>query len=59
MARRVLCAVRTAVQAAELVKELRGKWPMLRPLILTLKLFLQQRELNEVRSGTLLDHLMD
>lgn len=35
-------------QAAELVKEFCGKWPMMRPLVLVLKLFLQQRELNEV-----------
>eukprot|EP00983_Pelagomonas_calceolata_P070730 1150907-Pelagomonas_calceolata.AAC.2 len=35
-------------QAAELVREFTGDWPMMRPLVLVLKLFLQQRELNEV-----------
>lgn len=35
-------------QAAELVREYVGDWPMMRPLVLVLKLFLQQRELNEV-----------
>lgn len=39
------------LQAAELVKEMTGRWPMMRPLILALKLFLQQRELNEVYTG--------
>eukprot|EP00798_Chlamydomonas_sp_ICE-L_P001683 gene1683-33079_t len=38
-------------EAAELVKEFVGDWPMMRPLILILKLFLQQRELNEVYTG--------
>ena len=35
-------------QGAELVKEMSSKWPMLRHMVLVLKLFLQQRELNEV-----------
>ena len=34
-----------------LVKEVIHEWPMIRPLVLVLKLFLQQRELNEVREG--------
>ncbi|GIL46015.1 hypothetical protein Vafri_3108 [Volvox africanus] len=38
-------------QAAMLVKEMTTSWPMMRPLILCLKLFLQQRELNEVYTG--------
>ncbi|GLI63863.1 hypothetical protein VaNZ11_006973 [Volvox africanus] len=38
-------------QAALLVKEMTTSWPMMRPLILCLKLFLQQRELNEVYTG--------
>ncbi|GIL71713.1 hypothetical protein Vretifemale_2227, partial [Volvox reticuliferus] len=38
-------------QAAVLVKEMTASWPMMRPLILCLKLFLQQRELNEVYTG--------
>ncbi|KAG1674852.1 hypothetical protein FOA52_015240 [Chlamydomonas sp. UWO 241] len=38
-------------QAAVLVKDFIGEWPMLRPLVLVLKLFLQQRELNEVYTG--------
>ncbi|MEW5313512.1 MAG: hypothetical protein WDW38_005075 [Sanguina aurantia] len=38
-------------EAAGLVKQLTGLWPMMRPLILVLKLFLQQRELNEVYTG--------
>ena len=38
-------------QAAVLVKEVIHEWPMIRPLVLVLKLFLQQRELNEVRGG--------
>lgn len=33
------------------MKQLTGLWPMMRPLILVLKLFLQQRELNEVYTG--------
>jgi non-canonical poly(A) RNA polymerase PAPD5/7 len=35
-------------QAAVLVKEVIHDWPMIKPLVLVLKLFLQQRELNEV-----------
>ena len=31
------------------MREFTGDWPMMRPLVLVLKLFLQQRELNEVR----------
>ncbi len=38
-------------QAAQLVTEMTSCWPMMRPLILVLKLFLQQRELNEVYTG--------
>ncbi|GAX78006.1 hypothetical protein CEUSTIGMA_g5448.t1 [Chlamydomonas eustigma] len=38
-------------QAAELVKEVIHDWPMIRPMVLVLKLFLQQRELNEVYTG--------
>ncbi|GFR42624.1 hypothetical protein Agub_g3555, partial [Astrephomene gubernaculifera] len=38
-------------QAAQLVSEMTAAWPMMRPLILCLKLFLQQRELNEVYTG--------
>eukprot|EP00199_Chlamydomonas_sp_CCMP681_P000819 CAMPEP_0119102870 /NCGR_PEP_ID=MMETSP1180-20130426/1473_1 /TAXON_ID=3052 ORGANISM="Chlamydomonas cf sp, Strain CCMP681" /NCGR_SAMPLE_ID=MMETSP1180 /ASSEMBLY_ACC=CAM_ASM_000741 /LENGTH=507 /DNA_ID=CAMNT_0007087247 /DNA_START=36 /DNA_END=1556 /DNA_ORIENTATION=- len=38
-------------EAAELVKEFVGQWPMMRSLVLVLKLFLQQRDLNEVYSG--------
>ncbi len=44
-----VCA-RPCAQAAVLVREFTGKWPMMRPLVLVLKLFLQQRELNEVRA---------
>jgi hypothetical protein len=39
------------LQAAELVREFVDMWPMMRPLVLVLKLFLQQRELNEVYTG--------
>lgn len=39
------------LQAAELVREFVNMWPMMRPLVLVLKLFLQQRELNEVYTG--------
>ncbi|XVF78420.1 hypothetical protein PTKIN_Ptkin14bG0131100 [Pterospermum kingtungense] len=38
-------------KAAEFIKEAVVKWPQLRPLCLILKVFLQQRELNEVYSG--------
>lgn len=35
--------------AAEYVKELMAKLPPMRPLLFILKIFLQQREMNEVR----------
>ncbi|OIV92410.1 hypothetical protein TanjilG_23010 [Lupinus angustifolius] len=38
-------------KAAEYIQEAVAKWPPLRPLCLILKIFLQQRELNEVYSG--------
>ncbi|WCJ32188.1 Poly(A) RNA polymerase protein 1 [Euphorbia peplus] len=38
-------------KAADFIKEAVSKWPALRPLCLILKVFLQQRELNEVYSG--------
>ncbi|XP_021606696.1 terminal nucleotidyltransferase 4B isoform X2 [Manihot esculenta] len=38
-------------KAAKFIKDAVSKWPALRPLCLILKLFLQQRELNEVYSG--------
>lgn len=38
-------------KAAEFIKDAISKWPPLRPLCLILKVFLQQRELNEVYSG--------
>ncbi|XP_052178221.1 uncharacterized protein LOC127791992 [Diospyros lotus] len=38
-------------KAAEFIKEAVSKWPPLRPLCLILKVFLQQRELNEVYTG--------
>ncbi|EEF38121.1 nucleic acid binding protein, putative [Ricinus communis] len=38
-------------KAAEFIKDAVRKWPALRPLSLILKVFLQQRELNEVYSG--------
>ncbi|OIW11533.1 hypothetical protein TanjilG_26899 [Lupinus angustifolius] len=38
-------------KAAEYIQEAVAKWPPLRPLCLILKVFLQQRELNEVYSG--------
>ncbi|XVF04204.1 hypothetical protein REPUB_Repub05bG0062200 [Reevesia pubescens] len=38
-------------KAAEFIKEAVLKWPQLRPLCLILKVFLQQRDLNEVYSG--------
>ncbi|KAM7280543.1 hypothetical protein ACFE04_007677 [Oxalis oulophora] len=40
-------------KAAEFIKEAMTKWPPLRPLCLILKVFLQQRDLNEVYSGGL------
>ncbi|KAK2968459.1 hypothetical protein RJ640_004465 [Escallonia rubra] len=38
-------------KAAEFIQDAISKWPQLRPLCLILKVFLQQRELNEVYSG--------
>ncbi|KAK6229442.1 PAP/25A-associated - like 2 [Theobroma cacao] len=38
-------------KAADFIKEAVLKWPQLRPLCLILKVFLQQRDLNEVYSG--------
>ncbi|XP_044473777.1 terminal nucleotidyltransferase 4B [Mangifera indica] len=38
-------------KAAEFIKDALSKWPQLRPLCLILKVFLQQRQLNEVYSG--------
>lgn len=38
-------------KAADFIKESISKWPPLRPLCLILKVFLQQRELNEVYTG--------
>ncbi|XP_015936717.1 uncharacterized protein LOC107462614 [Arachis duranensis] len=38
-------------KAAEYIQEAVARWPPLRPLCLILKVFLQQRELNEVYSG--------
>ncbi|KAG7957219.1 hypothetical protein I3843_11G163900 [Carya illinoinensis] len=38
-------------KAAEFIKDAVSKWPPLRPLCLILKVFLQQRDLNEVYSG--------
>ncbi|XWS11040.1 hypothetical protein CRYUN_Cryun38cG0049500 [Craigia yunnanensis] len=38
-------------KAAEFIKEAVVKWPQFRPLYLILKVFLQQRDLNEVYSG--------
>ncbi|XP_065862069.1 uncharacterized protein [Euphorbia lathyris] len=43
--------VENGPKAAEFIKEAVSKWPALRPLCLILKVFLQQRELNEVYSG--------
>ncbi|KAH7851322.1 hypothetical protein Vadar_009801 [Vaccinium darrowii] len=38
-------------KAAEFIEDAVSKWPPLRPLCLILKVFLQQRELNEVYTG--------
>ncbi|GLT83350.1 hypothetical protein SLE2022_016440 [Rubroshorea leprosula] len=38
-------------KAAEFIQDAVSKWPPIRPLCLILKVFLQQRELNEVYSG--------
>lgn len=43
--------VHNGPKAAEFIKGAISKWPPLRPLCLILKVFLQQRELNEVYSG--------
>ncbi|KAL5736311.1 hypothetical protein ACOSQ2_031099 [Xanthoceras sorbifolium] len=43
--------VQNGPKAAEFIKDALSKWPPLRPLCLILKVFLQQRELNEVYSG--------
>ncbi|CAA0808525.1 Nucleotidyltransferase family protein [Striga hermonthica] len=43
--------VQNGPQAAEYIKDAVSKWPPLRPLCLILKVFLQQRELNEVYTG--------
>lgn len=39
------------LQAAENVRALMDALPPMRPLVMVLKVFLQQRELNEVGSG--------
>ncbi|RVW93174.1 Non-canonical poly(A) RNA polymerase PAPD5 [Vitis vinifera] len=43
--------VENGPKAAEYIQDAISKWPPLRPLCLILKVFLQQRELNEVYSG--------
>ncbi|KAK2639080.1 hypothetical protein Ddye_026875 [Dipteronia dyeriana] len=43
--------VHNGPKAAEFIQDVLSKWPPLRPLCLILKIFLQQRELNEVYSG--------
>ncbi|KAL6570609.1 hypothetical protein OROGR_000159 [Orobanche gracilis] len=43
--------VQNGPTAAEYIKGAVSKWPPLRPLCLILKVFLQQRELNEVYTG--------
>ncbi|CAK9167169.1 unnamed protein product [Ilex paraguariensis] len=43
--------VQNGPKAAEFIEDAVCKWPPLRPLCLILKVFLQQRELNEVYSG--------
>ncbi|TYK20252.1 non-canonical poly(A) RNA polymerase PAPD5 [Cucumis melo var. makuwa] len=45
--------VQNGPKAADFIKGAISKWPPLRPLSLILKVFLQQRELNEVYSGGL------
>ncbi|XP_038899128.1 terminal nucleotidyltransferase 4B [Benincasa hispida] len=45
--------VQNGPKAADFIKGAISKWPPLRPLCLILKVFLQQRELNEVYSGGL------
>ncbi|CAL5393409.1 unnamed protein product [Camellia sinensis] len=43
--------VQNGPKAAEFIKDAISKWPPLQPLYLILKIFLQQRELNEVYTG--------
>ncbi|XP_047962574.1 terminal nucleotidyltransferase 4B-like isoform X2 [Salvia hispanica] len=43
--------VHNGPKAAEFIKDAVSKWPPLKPLCLILKVFLQQRELNEVYTG--------
>nr|XP_016498763.1 PREDICTED: non-canonical poly(A) RNA polymerase PAPD5-like [Nicotiana tabacum] len=43
--------VENGPRAAEFIKDAMSNWPPLRPLCLILKVFLQQRELNEVYTG--------
>ncbi|EYU44940.1 hypothetical protein ABFS82_13G074500 [Erythranthe guttata] len=43
--------VHNGPKAAEFIKDAVFRWPPLRPLCLILKIFLQQRELNEVYTG--------
>ncbi|KAG8386317.1 hypothetical protein BUALT_Bualt03G0136400 [Buddleja alternifolia] len=43
--------VHNGPKAADFIKDAISKWPPLRPLCLILKVFLQQRELNEVYTG--------
>jgi non-canonical poly(A) RNA polymerase PAPD5/7 len=43
--------VRSGPQGASYVRSLLERWPVMRPLVLVLKVFLTQRELNEVYSG--------
>ncbi|XP_031120101.1 terminal nucleotidyltransferase 4B [Ipomoea triloba] len=43
--------VQNGPKAAEFITDAVSKWPPLRPLCLILKIFLQQRELNEVYTG--------
>ncbi|CAA2968971.1 non-canonical poly(A) RNA polymerase PAPD5 [Olea europaea subsp. europaea] len=43
--------VQNGLKSAEFITDAISKWPPLRPLCLILKVFLQQRELNEVYTG--------
>ncbi|CAI9787734.1 unnamed protein product [Fraxinus pennsylvanica] len=43
--------VQNGLKSAEYITDAISKWPPLRPLCLILKVFLQQRELNEVYTG--------
>ncbi|PQQ00030.1 non-canonical poly(A) RNA polymerase PAPD5 [Prunus yedoensis var. nudiflora] len=45
--------IESGPKAADFIQDVVSKWPPLRPLCLILKVFLQQRELNEVYSGGL------